>query len=132
MNTVTLLQPPRIVFGTGCAAQCVELFTARGFRRILLVSSPSVLAQLGPLLDCFKRADCTIVQSTPVDREPTLGMFQERLEASRAQQFEAVLGIGGGSPLDVAKLIAALARSKQTVSQVLGFNLLAPPVFFLV
>src|SRR6266478_4358413 len=132
MNTVTLLQPPRIVFGTGCAAQCVESFATRGLRRILLVSSPSVLRQLGPLLDSFKSAGCAIVRSQPVDREPTLRMFEERLAAARADQIEAVLAIGGGSPLDVAKIIAALARSNQTITDVLGINLLQRRDLFLV
>jgi len=132
MNIVTLLQPPRMVFGNGCAGQCVELLTARGLRRILLVSSPSVLKQLGPLLNAFKRAGCTVVQSQPVDREPTRRMFEQRLEAARAERIEAVLGIGGGSALDVAKLIAALARSKQNVSEVLGINLLQSRELFLV
>ncbi len=132
MNIVTLLQPPRIVFGNGCAGQCVELFASRGLRRILLVSSPSALKQLGPLLDGLKRAGCAIVQSQPVDREPTRRMFEERLDAARAERIEAVLGIGGGSALDVAKLIAALARSKQNVSEVLGINLLQSRELFLV
>ena len=34
MNVVTLLQPPRIVFGNGSAGQCVELFAQRGVKRL--------------------------------------------------------------------------------------------------
>ena len=34
MSVVTLLQPPRIVFGNGCAPNCVELLTRRRLRRL--------------------------------------------------------------------------------------------------
>jgi alcohol dehydrogenase class IV len=47
MNIVTLLQPPRIVFGNGCAPQCAEFLAQRGVKRVLLVSSTPVLPALG-------------------------------------------------------------------------------------
>ena len=42
MNIVTLLQPPRIVIGDGCAPHCAEYLAQRGVRRVLLVSSTPV------------------------------------------------------------------------------------------
>jgi len=55
MNTVTLLQPPRIVFGNGCAPNCVELLAQRRLRRVLVVTSTPVLPQLGFLFEALNR-----------------------------------------------------------------------------
>jgi len=132
VNTITLLQPPRIVFGNGCAAGCVELFAQRGLRRVLLVSSSPVLPQIGFLIEALAKAGCEVIQSRPVDREPTKELFEQILADAKNAKVEAVLGVGGGSPLDVAKLVAALVRGKQVVTEIFGINLLHGRELFLV
>ena len=132
MSVVTLLQPPRIVFGNGCAPNCVELLAQRGLRRVLVVTGTPVLPQLGFLFEALNHAGCVIISSPPVDQEPTVAIFEGVLQKARNETVEAVLGIGGGSALDVAKLTAALARSGQPVREVLGINLLQGRDLFLV
>ena len=124
MNIITLLQPPRIVVGNGSAPQCAEFLAQRGVRRVMLVTSTPILPLLGSVKEALERAQLTLVPAPPIDREPTRGVFEEALAVARAENVEAVLGIGGGSAIDVAKLVAALTRSKQTVTEVFGINLL--------
>jgi alcohol dehydrogenase class IV len=125
MKLITLLQPPRIVFGNGCAPQCAEYLAQRRVRRVLLVSSTPVLPTLDAVRDALETANLTVVLGAPVDREPFLSMFEQMLAAARQENVEAVLGIGGGSAMDVAKLLAALTLGTQTVADVVGINLLA-------
>jgi alcohol dehydrogenase len=132
MTPIMLLQPPRLVFGSGCASQCIELFAQRGLRRVLLVSSSPVLPQIGFLTEGLQKAGGEVIQSRPVDAEPTRKMFEPMLADAKKENIDAVLGVGGGSPLDVAKLIAALARGTQNVSEVFGINLLRHRELFLV
>lgn len=125
MNLVTLLQPPRVVLGDGCAPQCAEYLARLGVRRVLLVSSTPVLRSLGAVREALRKADLTVVTAAPVDCEPTCALFEQMLAAARADHIQAVLGIGGGSAIDVAKLLAALTRGTQPVTDVFGINLLA-------
>ncbi len=124
MNIVTLLQPPRLVFGNGCAPQCAEFLAQRGCRRVLLVSSTPVLPTLGAVNKALKNSGIEIVQAPTVDKEPTCALFETFLEFARVEKIDGVLAIGGGSSIDVAKLVAALARGTQTVAEVFGINLL--------
>ena len=124
MNIVTLLQPPRVVFGNGCAPQCAEFLAQRGVKRALLVSSTPVLPTLGAVTDALKKSGVEVVVAPPVDREPTQELFEQILSFARAEKVDGVLGIGGGSAIDVAKLVAALIGGKQTASEVFGINLL--------
>jgi len=124
MNIVTLLQPPRIVVGDGCAPQCAEFLAQRGVKRVLLVSSTPVVTTLGAVLEALKKSSINVVQAPLIDREPTRAMFEQALVVARRESVEAVLGIGGGSAIDVAKLVAALAHGKQTAAEVFGINLL--------
>lgn len=124
MNTITLLQPPRVVFGNGCAPQCAEFLAQRGVKNVLLVSSTPVLPTIGGVLSALKEQGINIVHAAPVDREPTIWMFDNILSGARAEKIDGVLGVGGGSVIDVAKLAAALIRGQQTVSEIFGINLL--------
>jgi alcohol dehydrogenase class IV len=132
VNIVTLLRPPRIVFGNGCAAQCAELFAQRRLGRVLLVTSTPVRPILVSLLEALSRAGVEVVESPPVDAEPTIAMFEAALQVARAENVEAVLGVGGGSPMDVAKLVAAIAHGRQTAREVFGINLLQSRELYLV
>jgi alcohol dehydrogenase class IV len=124
MNPITLLQPPRIVFGNGCAPQCADWLAQRGVQRILLVSSDPVLPLLGALTEALKQHNIEIVRSAPVNREPTRELFETILQAAQTEKIQAVLGVGGGSAIDVAKLVAALADGGQNATDVFGINLL--------
>ena len=124
MNPITLLQPPRIVFGSGCAPQCAALLVDHGVKRVLLVSSTPVLPTLGEVLATLREKGLDIIQAPPVDREPTCALFETVLEFARAERVDGVLGIGGGSAIDVAKLVAALLGGKQTAKEIFGINLL--------
>lgn len=132
MRTVTLLQPPQVVFGNGCAPESVAFLTERGFRRLLLVTSSPVRPQLAFITQALEDAGCRVAVAPMVDREPTIADFEAVLKAARQEEVEAVVGVGGGSALDVAKLAAALARGTQDVRQVFGINLLRSRGLFLV
>jgi alcohol dehydrogenase class IV len=125
MNIITLLQPPRIVFGNGCAPQCAEFLAQRGCRRVLLVTGSPVLPLLDAVMGALKKCGIAVVAAPAVDREPTLSLFETVRQFARTEKVEGVLGIGGGSVIDVAKLTAALADGKQTAAEVIGINLLA-------
>ena len=122
MNLLTLHQPPRIAFGQGCAANCTEVFSQRGAKRVLLVTSKSVRPQIHFLVEAWQQSGGEIIEARPVPPEPTRAFFESALVEARAAKVDAVLGIGGGSPLDIAKLIAALVRSSQTIGDVFGVN----------
>ncbi|MCS7315497.1 MAG: iron-containing alcohol dehydrogenase [Bryobacterales bacterium] len=126
MRLVTLLQPRKIVVGADAIRECCQDLEAMGLRRILVVSSPDTASFAEPLLalpgtQLFAR----------IDREPTFPMFEQLLGEARQLQPDAVVGLGGGSVLDAAKLAAALADGAQQLGEVLGIGRLARRRIFL-
>lgn len=132
MNPITLLQPPRVVFGNGCAGECVELFAQRQAKRVLLVTSKSVRPQIEFLVAALQAKNCEVSISRFVPAEPTREFFEIILQEARAEKIDSVLGVGGGSVLDIAKLIAAFTRNSQTISAAFGVNQLSARELFLV
>ena len=61
-----------------------------------------------------------------VAKEPTVETLRQALTAARDARADAVIGLGGGSPMDVAKLVAALLTSQQDINDAWGIgNLVA-------
>lgn len=123
MRTISLLQPPKIVTGRGCEADCAADLLAAGTRRVLVVTSPP-LAQAAQHFAARLTRGAAVAISDLVAAEPTIACFEAVREVARRFGCDTVVGLGGGSALDVAKLVAAMAGTEQDVRAVFGINLL--------
>lgn len=122
MNTVVLQQPKRVLFGAGCASQSVEEFSRAGRKRLYVVSSPSAARHNAALVAAWRGGGTAVEVNESVNREPDIGMFEAVLAGARAFSPDAIIGLGGGSPLDVAKLVAALIDGRQAIRDVFGIG----------
>jgi len=125
METVRVLQPPKILFGPGCAAQCAADLLALGVERGLIVTSPPITGLAAPLAGALREGGCAVEIYSGIAEEPSITTFESVLAAARLARPQAVVGLGGGSAMDVAKLVAALcAPGSQDVREILGIGLL--------
>ena len=131
MRTVRLLQPKKIVFGPDCATQGADDVLALGLRRVFIVTSPPVAGFAADLADVFKRGGASVTIYSEIATEPTVAIVEATLAAAREIEPDAVLGLGGGSAMDVAKLVAALHDGRQSVREVIGIDELASRALYL-
>lgn len=108
LPSFSLALPSRILFGRGAAADTAGAVAALG-RRILLVRSAS-LAFADELARELRAAGCAVLPET-ARGEPTLSQLDTLLAAHRPAPPDVVVGLGGGSALDLAKALAALLPS---------------------
>jgi alcohol dehydrogenase class IV len=101
----------RIVFGCGTRRQLAA--AARGLGARALVVTGRHLAGDGAWAALEINVDAALHASTRfvVDGEPTTDTVREGVRAYHAAGCDLVIGIGGGSVLDAAKAIAALATN---------------------
>ena len=107
---MTILPSPEIVISEGIDKTVISYF--RGFTesRFFIVTGPHVSRTFGfekltALLE-NEGKNVTIYNQTKGD--PTVSQVDEMICLADDARAEAVIGIGGGSPLDAAKLVAAL------------------------
>ena len=122
MIPVVLQQPRRVHFGAGCAQRSADEFAAAGRKRLFVVSSPTAARHNVALIAAWRGAGATVEVNDTVNREPEIALFESVLASARAFAPDAIVGLGGGSPLDVAKLVAALLDGRQAVRDVFGIG----------
>ena len=98
----------RIVFGPGELKNVGGLAAEYGRKGLVITGGNPARAER--LLDYLKDHAIQVV-TFQVEGEPTIQHVQKGVEIARQHQAELVIGIGGGSPLDAGKAIAALATN---------------------
>ena len=120
MKAITLLQPQKIVFGTGCIETFTEDYKKLGLQRLMVLTAPPILPLIEEPLANLKAAGVSIEIFQDILAEPTVNDFKKILEVARQFKADSVVGIGGGSVLDVTKLVAAFINSDQQVEDCFG------------
>ena len=120
MKAITLLQPQKIVFGTGCIQTLVEDYRKLGFKKLFVLTAPPIRPLIDEALGALQADGVTTEVFQDIVAEPTVTDFKTILAHARRFGADSVIGIGGGSVLDVTKLVAAFIQSDQQVEDCFG------------
>jgi alcohol dehydrogenase len=124
MKGIILNNVKRIAFGPGCLNDLAKNFLVLGLNRLYIITIPTVLKQISPLIKKLKSQGITIQTNLSIEREPSIIDFEKVLKEAKAFKAESIAGIGGGSVMDVAKLVAAQINNSQTLESIIGNGLL--------
>lgn len=122
MKNIELKQPQRIVFGTGCMSQMCDEYLKSGLKRLFVLTATPILPLISEHLDRLKEGGVTVEVDTDILGEPTVGDFKRMLAKAQAMDADSVIGIGGGSVMDVAKLVATFMHSEQKIEECYGIG----------
>ncbi|RME45378.1 MAG: iron-containing alcohol dehydrogenase [Chloroflexi bacterium] len=102
--------PTRIVFGRPAHEAVVGALESLRVRDLLLVSDPGLtaLGLVESLQTALARRGCSVTCYTDVSSNPTVDEVERALASARETDVKAVVALGGGSPIDVAKAVAML------------------------
>lgn len=121
-SPIAIMQPRKLMFGAGCFGQFIADLAEHKSKKVLFIIA-------GFLRDSMEKTFNTLTKSGVKHAvyeynfyEPTVSNYNEVLETARGFDADTVVGIGGGSVLDMAKIIAAMQRNAQTLDEVFGIN----------
>jgi alcohol dehydrogenase len=112
-------------FGCGAALECAAAIRDRGARSVFLVTTKPTLPLCEPLVGALRSNGCAVTLWHGMAGEPTVPEFHDALACAREARPQAVIGLGGGSAMDVAKLVAAFCEASQPLEQAFGVDRLA-------
>jgi alcohol dehydrogenase class IV len=116
--------PARLVFGNHTLTQMVDELISLKSSRVAIVTIPALQASITPLLQQLAENGIDVLLDERIATEPYFADLHRLLDYFTPFRPDTVLGIGGGSVLDIAKLLAALLDNDQTVHDVVGNGLL--------
>ena len=113
---------PSIVFEPGAARRLGAIAGRKLGPRVLLVTDPG-LRKLGlgdAAVASLEGEGIAVTIFDAVEADPSRATLEKAVEAGRAAQATGVVGFGGGSSLDVAKLVALLLGSGEDLDGAWG------------
>ncbi|WP_295803448.1 iron-containing alcohol dehydrogenase [uncultured Microbulbifer sp.] len=115
-----------IVNRVGAAQRLADLCRTEGAGRVLLVTDAGIVnaGLLDRVLPGFDSAGMHLGIFDRVEADPKDVTVEAAVHAARALNAELVVGFGGGSSMDVAKLVAVLAHpgSRQSLEELYGLD----------
>lgn len=125
LRAVTAAMPfrwPRLFEGSGSAMALLAHLAEAGHRRVLVVTDASLveLGLLAPLCAELERLGVEPLLFSAITPDPTIDQVEAGLARLRHHGADALLAVGGGSPIDAAKLIGARARNRKPVARMAG------------
>ncbi len=121
---------PRITTAPG-ASTGIGPFLAEAFgcRRVLVVTDRGVhgLGLTGDAMAGLAQAGVEAAVFDGTRADPPEAVVLEAVGQAREMGADGVIGLGGGSSLDVAKLVALLVRSPQPLDRIYGVGLAQGP-----
>lgn len=113
--------PGKIILGKD-ALKMSELDLCRMGKKALIVTGKSMLKQgnVKILIDMLKRNGVSSAVYSEIVAEPTDKMIYKGLDIYNEEKCDFIIGFGGGSPLDAAKAIGAMATNQGRISDYNG------------
>lgn len=118
LGTYTLSFPIWVEFGNGTSERVGPILDSKGWESALLVTDPGIVdaGLLDPVEQSLEASGITFGIYDGVRPNPTVSMVEEATERLDAEGYDAVVAVGGGSTLDVAKTAAMMYTNGGDVS----------------
>ena len=120
---------PRVICADGESGRLGDLVRELGISRPLVITGRGIerAGLLEPMLASLRALGLDVAVFADVLADPPESCVNAAVAVAVASQSDGVIGFGGGSSLDVAKLVALLSRSGQSLGAVYGMGLAVGP-----
>jgi len=125
MNSFTFQTTKTVISGKGALSQTGESARELGMSNILLVTDQGIV-KAGILEKALKELEIAGLNVSVTDNvvaDPSEELVLRTVEKSKEIKADGVIGLGGGSSMDVAKLVAFLSISHQKISEIYGVGM---------
>jgi len=121
--------PTAVETGAGLSRRTGEFLAKAGTRKALIVTDEGIVSakMLDPVVESLDRSGVACAVYDRVEPNPSEESMMEGLEAARSFGCDAVVAFGGGSSIDTAKGIAAMATNEGRILDYEGVGKLRNP-----
>lgn len=130
MHKITLFRSiPRIVMGPGAIGRLSAEISELQAKKVLFVTDKGLVAT--GMIDAARQAlEPEGIQSAVYDKveaDPRYEIVADCVAAIKEAECDLVVGFGGGSPIDIAKMAAVMATNPDAITAYFGIDLIPRP-----
>jgi alcohol dehydrogenase class IV len=124
MQDLKIYFPGKLIFGAGCLSQLPEEILQLKPSKAIIITIQPLMVQLKELITHLEKGGVEVNTDTSITQEPSFADFENIMQRINTFNPDIVIGIGGGSVLDIAKLVAAQLENQQHIKEYTGNGLL--------
>ncbi len=113
-------------FGTDGALESPLICGQLGIRKPLIITDQGIVScgLLQPIMEKFAEQELEATVFADICADPPEQNIFDALKAAKSAGCDGVIGFGGGSSMDVAKLLAILLNSEQPLHEMYGVEMI--------
>src|SRR5690349_16604852 len=104
-RNISIYFPSKLVFGNGTLSQLKGEVERLHSKKILIITIEPLLLKLAPIVKELQADGIEVKIDNSIVTEPYFSDFKKLLEKISSFDPDLIIGVGGGSVLDVAKLV---------------------------
>lgn len=119
----------KVFFGKGQSAKVKDLTEGLGAKRVVLVTDKT-MQELGiaeRIASYVRQGGAEVLIFDEVEPEPSVETTDKAAELARENRCDLVVGLGGGSSMDVAKAVSVLVTNEGSAAKYQGLGLVKNP-----
>jgi alcohol dehydrogenase len=124
MNSFVFSTVADVVVGAGASEKIGDMVATMGISRVLIVTDAGII-QFGLLDKAILSLNAHNIEYSvyaDVVADPPESVVMDAVAKAQVFECDAVIGFGGGSSMDVAKLLAVLINGEQSLSEIYGVD----------
>jgi len=108
---------PKIKFGIGRVREIGDEVTRFRAKNVFLITDENIikLGLLDPIIGSLKNKNIEFEIFDEVKPNPEYRLVQKAIDIARRKKFDLLIGVGGGSTIDVTKAVGAIAVNEGTL-----------------
>ncbi len=124
-------QKPLVFSGVGSTQKLANLMVAAGQSKPLLITDNFLLTSgmLDETIAHLKDKGCEVIVFDDIVPNPTFQHVEKAIKATKQNSCDSIFAIGGGSVIDVAKVVAAAVTNDKSLHKLTGLlKVKTPPL----
>lgn len=123
-DPLTIFFPGKLVFGNGTLAQLAGDVLQLKPSKVFIATIEPLRSAIAKFVGTLENNSIEILEDTSIVAEPSFKDLEKLMRKVTPFNPDIVIGIGGGSVLDIAKLVAAQLDNEQQLKDYIGIGLL--------
>ena len=123
-NPLNIFFPGKLVFGKNTLSQLGDEVLRLNPSKVFIATIDPLLPVIAEFVSSLTKNRVDVLQDVSIVAEPGFSDFEKLMKKVAPFNPDIVIGIGGGSVLDIAKLVAAQLENEQELKDYVGIGLL--------